>query len=72
MRRYKAHSAVFLHVLVDLLHGLSSEAHVLQDLCVGVRVLQSFPLKLDGGQRAINLGELLLQALLPLQGLQGS
>lgn len=63
---------MFLHVLVDLLHGLSSEAHVLQDLCVGVRVLQSFPLKLDGGQRAIDLGELLLQALLPLQGLQGS
>lgn len=57
---------------MDLLHGLGSKAHVLQDLRVGVRVLQSFPLELDGGERAVNLGELLLQALLPLQGLQGS
>lgn len=57
---------------MDLLHGLGSIAHVLQDLRVGVRVLQSFPLKLDGGERAINLGELLLQTLFPLQGLQGS
>lgn len=62
----------FLRVLMDLLHGLGSIAHVLQDLRVGVRVLQSFPLKLDGGERAINLGELLLQTLFPLQGLQGS
>ncbi|TNN57938.1 hypothetical protein EYF80_031854 [Liparis tanakae] len=42
------------------------------DLGVGVRVLQSLPLKLDGGEGAIDLRELLLQALLPLQGLQGS
>lgn len=63
---------MFSHVVVDLLHGLGSVAHVLQDLCVGVRVLQSFPLELDGGERAIDLRELLLQALLPLQGLQGS
>lgn len=63
---------MFLHVLVDLLHGLGSKTHVLQDLCVGVRVLQSFPLKLDGGERAIDLRELLLQSLLPLQGLQSS
>lgn len=54
---------------MDFLHGLGSVAHVLQDLCVGVRVLQSFPLKLDGGERAIDLGELLFQALLPLEGL---
>lgn len=70
--RFIPSTAIFLHVFVDLLQGLGSEAHVLQDLRVGVRVLQSFPLKLDGGERAIDLGELLLQALLPLQGLQGS
>lgn len=62
----------FLHVFVDLLHGVGGIAHILQDLRVGVGVLQSFPLKLDGGEGPINLGELLLQALLPLQRLQGS
>lgn len=54
---------------MDVLHGFSSKAHVFQDLCVGVRVLQRLSLKLDGGERAIDLGELLLQTLLPLQSL---
>ena len=57
---------------MDSLHGLGSKAHILQDFCVGVRVLQSFSLELYGGERAVDLGELLLQALLSLQGLQSS
>lgn len=61
-----------LHVFVDLLQGPGSKAHVLQNLCVGVRVLQSFSLKLYGGQCAVDLDKLLLQALLFLQGPQGS
>lgn len=61
-----------LHVFVDLLQGPGSKAHVLQNLCVGVWVLQSLSLKLYGGQCAIDLDKLLLQALLFLQGPQGS
>ena len=53
---------------MDLLQGPGSKAHVLQNLCVGVRVLQSFSLKLYSGQCAVDLDKLLLQALLFLQG----
>lgn len=69
---FLAYTKRFLHVVVDLLHGLGSIAHILQDLSVGVGVLESFSLKLDGGECAVDLGELLLQTLLPLQGLQSS
>lgn len=62
----------YVRALVDPLHGLCSQTHVLQDLCVGVRVLQGFSLELDGRQRPIDLGELLLQSLFPLQRLQGN
>lgn len=58
------------HVLVCCLHGLGGVAHVLQHLRVGVGVLQRLPLELDGGQRPVDLGQLLLVALLPLQGLE--
>lgn len=61
-----------LHVFVDLLQGPGSKAHVLQNLCVGVRILQSFSLKLYGGQCAVDLDKLLLQALLFFQGSKGS
>lgn len=52
------------------LHGLGGVAHVLQHFCVGVSVLQRLPLELDGGQRPVDLSQLLLVALFPLQGLQ--
>lgn len=60
------------HGFVHVLQGLGSVAHILQDLCVCVWVLQSFPLELNGGQCPINLGQLLLKALLPLQGHEGN
>lgn len=62
----------FWHGFVHVLQGLGSVAHILQDLCVCVRVLQSFPLELNGGECPINLGQLLLEALLPLQGHEGN
>lgn len=52
------------------LHGLGSEAHVLEHFSVGVGVLQSFSLELDGRQGAVDLGELLLIPLLSFQSLQ--
>lgn len=58
-----------LHIFVRGLHGFSSKAHVFEDFCVGVGVLQSLPLELDGGQRPVNLSQLLLVPLFPLQGL---
>lgn len=57
---------------VHILQGLGSVAHVLQDLGVGVWVLQSLPLELNGGKCAIDLGQLLLEAFLPLQGHEGN
>lgn len=60
------------HGFVHVLQGLGSVAHILQDLCVCVRVLQSFPLELNGGECPIDLGQLLLEALLPLQGHEGN
>lgn len=59
------------HVFMGRLHGLGSEAHVLEHFSVGVGVLQGLPLELDSRQRAVNLGELLLIPLLSFQGLQG-
>ena len=52
------------------LEGLGGVAHVLEDLCVGLSVLQSLSLELNGGESAINLLQLLLQSLLPLQSIQ--
>lgn len=59
-----------LHVFMGRLHGLGSEAHVLEHFSVRVGVLQSLSLELDGRQCAINLGELLLIPLLSFQSLQ--
>ena len=56
---------------MNFLHGLGRKGQIVQDLRVGVRVLQRLPLKLDGGQRAVDLSELLLVPLLPFQSLQG-
>lgn len=55
---------------MGVLHGLGSVADVLQHLCVGVGVLQSVSLELDGRQRSIDLGELLLVPFLSFQSLQ--
>lgn len=59
------------HVVVGSLHGLGGVAHVLEHLGVGVGVLQGLPLELDGGQRAVDLCQLLLIPLLALQRLEG-
>lgn len=61
-----------IHVLVSVLHGLGGEAHVLEHFCVSVGILQSFSLIFDGGQGAVDLSQLLLITLLPLEGLEGS
>lgn len=61
-----------LHVFVRFLHGLGGDAHAFQNFGVGVGVLQSFPLELDGGQGAVDPAELLLVPLFPLQGLEGN
>lgn len=61
-----------LHVLVSSFHGFSSKAHVLEHLCVCVGILQRLPLELNGGQRAVDLRQLLLVSLLAFQGLKSS
>lgn len=55
---------------MGVLHGLGSVADVLQHLCVSVGVLQSVSLELDGRQRSVDLGELLLVPFLSFQSLQ--
>lgn len=55
---------------MGVLHGLGSVADVLQHLCVGVCVLQRVSLELDGRQRSVDLGELLLVPFLSFQSLQ--
>lgn len=59
-----------LHVFMGRLHGLGSEAHVLEHFSVGIGIFQSFSLELDCRQRAVDLGELLLIPLLSFQSLQ--
>lgn len=59
-----------LHVFMCRLHGLGSKAHVFEHFCVCVGVLQSLPLELDGGERAVDLGELLFVPLLSFQSLK--
>lgn len=56
---------------MGVLHGFGSVADVLQHLRVGVGVLQSISLELDGGQRSVDLGQLLLVTFLSFQSLQG-
>lgn len=55
-----------------MLHCFSSHAHVFEDFSVGVGVLQCFPLVFNGGQCPVDLTQLFLIALFPLQGQQGS
>lgn len=59
-----------LHFFMRMLHCLGSEAQVLEDFRVGVGVLERFPLELNGRQCPVDLSELLLVTLFPLQGLQ--
>lgn len=61
---------ILSHVFVGRLHGLCGEAHVFEHFRVGVGILQRLPLELDGWQRAVNLGQLLLVPLLSFQSLQ--
>ena len=63
---------IYLQVLVSRLECLGSKAHVLQHFSVSLGILQSFSLKLYGGEGAIDLSQLLLKALLPLKSHQGS
>ena len=51
---------VNIEVSISLLQGLSCIIHCSEDCCVGVGALQSFSLHLDGGQRSINLLQLLV------------
>ena len=39
---------------MGVFQGFSGESHVLEDLCIGTCVLQSFPLELNGAERAVN------------------
>lgn len=57
-----------LHVIVGLLERIGRILHCLQDGRVCVGTLQRLPLHLDRGQGAIDLLQLLLVLLLPLQG----
>lgn len=61
-----------LHVFMCRLYGLGSIAQVLEDLSVGVGILQSFSLELYGGQSAVDLVELILVTLLSFQSHQSS
>jgi len=59
------------HVLVGCFEGIRGILHRGQDGSVCVGALQGLPLHLNGGQGAIDLLQLLLQALLLFEGLQG-
>lgn len=52
------------------LHGLGSEANILEHFSVSVGVLQRVSLELYGRQRSIDLGKLLLVPLLSFQSLK--
>lgn len=58
-----------LHFFMLMLHCLGSKAQVLEDFVVSVGILQRFPLELNGRQRPVDLTQLLLVTLFPLQGL---
>lgn len=62
---------VDVHVLVRRLQCVRSVLHRRQHLCVGVGALQRLALHFDRRQGAIDLLQLLLVALLPLQRLDG-
>lgn len=55
---------------MGLFHGTSRIGHGLEHFGVGGGVFQGLPLELDGGERPVDLRQLLLVALLPLEGLQ--
>lgn len=52
------------------LHGLGSEANILEHFSVSVGILQRISLELYGRQRSIDLGKLLLVPLLSFQSLK--
>ena len=58
-------------MLVCGLHRLGRITHVLQNLCVGLSILQSLSLELDGRHSAVNLLQLFLKTPLSPQGHQG-
>ena len=60
-----------LHVEVRLLQGLGGLAHRLEDGGVGAGRVQRIPLVLECCQGAVDLLQLLLVVLFPLEGLQG-
>lgn len=55
---------------MGVLHRLGSVADVLQHFCVGIGVLQSISLELNGRQRSVDLRQLLLVPFLSFQSLQ--
>lgn len=57
---------------MGLFHGTGRVRHGLEHFRIGGGVLEGLPLELNGGERPIDLGQLLLVALLPLEGLQSS
>lgn len=65
-----AKSYGLLQVFMCILHSLRSVADVLQHLGVGVGVLKSVSLELDGRQCSVDLGKLLLVPFLSFQSLQ--
>lgn len=52
-----------------MLHCLGSKAQVLEDFRVSVGILERFPLELNSRQRPVDLTQLFLVTLFPLQGL---
>ena len=58
-------------VLVGRLQRFGSEGHVVQDLCIGLGVLQGLSLELDGRKSSVDLLKLFLQSLFPFQGIHG-
>ena len=65
------HTHTHSQVLVSSLEGLCSIAHVLEHFSVSLCILQRLSLELNGGEGPINLLQLFLQSLLPLQRIQG-
>lgn len=66
---YQVNSNLFpgvLHVFVCFLHCLGSKAHVFENLGVGVGILKSFPLELNGWQGSVDPIQLLFISLFPL------
>ena len=58
-------------LLVGRLQRFGSETHVVEDLCVGLGVLQGLSLELYGRKSSVDLLKLFLQSLFPFQGIHG-